>query len=87
VQYYRASSVVLTLDGYNNTAALSNDTNATNTPLPASVNTTFLDCLNQTIGAAVPLIDASARLWGQPAHGMGMMSVIWLMWYLVALFL
>ncbi|KAG6844503.1 hypothetical protein H0H87_006389, partial [Tephrocybe sp. NHM501043] len=28
IQYYRASSVVLTLDGYNNTAALSNDETA-----------------------------------------------------------
>ncbi|PIL30112.1 hypothetical protein GSI_07689 [Ganoderma sinense ZZ0214-1] len=62
IQYYRASSVVLTLDGYNNTAALSSDANAnSNTkavPLPSWVDTQLLNCLNSTIGAAVPLFDS-----------------------------
>ncbi|KAJ4463581.1 hypothetical protein C8J55DRAFT_539019 [Lentinula edodes] len=59
IGYYRASSVVLTLNGYNNSAALSSDENATNTPLPTGIDTTLEDCLNQTIGAAVPLVDSA----------------------------
>ncbi|KZV98194.1 hypothetical protein EXIGLDRAFT_728659 [Exidia glandulosa HHB12029] len=69
IQYYRSSSVALTLDGYNNTAALSDDTSLPNTPLPSSLDQTFLNCLNVTIGASVPLIDGAcpsvggAPLW------------------------
>ncbi|KAL1687289.1 hypothetical protein GGG16DRAFT_28458, partial [Schizophyllum commune] len=59
VQYYRASSVALALNGYNNTAALSNDDNATATPLPEWRDTTMLNCVNTTIGAAVPLVNAA----------------------------
>ncbi|KAK0467144.1 uncharacterized protein EV420DRAFT_1507461 [Desarmillaria tabescens] len=57
IQYYRASSAYLMLDGYNNTAVFESE-NATDVPLPSWVNTTAIDCLNQTIGAAVPLVDA-----------------------------
>ena len=59
IQYYRSSSVVLTLDGYNNSAALSDNENTTATPLPSGIDTTLLDCLNSTIGDAVPLVDAA----------------------------
>ncbi|KAI1787957.1 hypothetical protein LXA43DRAFT_672033 [Ganoderma leucocontextum] len=58
IQYYRASSVVLTLDGYNNTAALSSDANAKAGPLPSNVDTQLLNCLNSTIGDAVPLFNS-----------------------------
>lgn len=76
VQYYRASSVVLTLDGYNNTAALSNDQQTPNIPLPSWVNAPFLNCLNQTIGAAVPLIDtASSVLSLSPS--VGLLVLLW----------
>ncbi|KAI0692893.1 hypothetical protein BC835DRAFT_1306962 [Cytidiella melzeri] len=68
VQYYRASSVVLTLDGYNNTAALSNDSSVPNTPLPPWVDQPYLDCLNQTIGAAVPLADGALPLASLHLH-------------------
>lgn len=61
IEYYRASSVVLTLDGYTNAAALSNEPDATPTPLPLGVNMTFLNCLNYTIGEAVPLISTATR--------------------------
>lgn len=84
VQYYRASSVVLTLDGYNDTAALSNDSSLPDTPLPSWVDTTFLDCLNQTLGAAVPLVDANAGSlqWNLPSLGL-----LGLLWILVSSFL
>lgn len=67
IQYYRASSLALSLDGYNNTAALILNMPASNssapitmpdTPLPANVNMTFLACINLTTGASVPLVDA-----------------------------
>ncbi|EKM57725.1 uncharacterized protein PHACADRAFT_251537 [Phanerochaete carnosa HHB-10118-sp] len=81
VQYYRASSVVLTLDGYNDTAALSNDSSMPDTPLPSWVDTPFLNCLNQTIGAAVPLVDAASpssvsAVLGSP--GMSLLGLIWI---------
>jgi len=60
VQYYRASSVVLTLNGYNDTSALSNNTDATPVPLPTWVDTSLLNCLNYTIGEAVPLISGAS---------------------------
>ncbi|KAL1674519.1 hypothetical protein EV122DRAFT_293377 [Schizophyllum commune] len=61
VQYYRASSVALALDGYNDTAALSNDDNATATPLPEWRDTNMLNCVNTTIGAVVPLVNADGE--------------------------
>ncbi|KAF8985212.1 hypothetical protein BDQ17DRAFT_1169730, partial [Cyathus striatus] len=54
VQYYRASSVALTLDGYNDTAALSSG-GGSDTPLPSWVDRNMLECLNDTIGTSVPL--------------------------------
>ncbi|KAI3606349.1 hypothetical protein WG66_009621 [Moniliophthora roreri] len=55
IQYYRASSVVLTLEGYNNSAVFQNE-GTPDTPLPGTLDITLKDCLNYTIGAAVPLI-------------------------------
>ncbi|KAI0070477.1 hypothetical protein K474DRAFT_1670014 [Panus rudis PR-1116 ss-1] len=59
VQYYRASSVVLTLEGYNNTNALNNATGI-DVSIPAWVDPFLLSCLNSTIGLAVPLFDSAA---------------------------
>ncbi|KAI0676215.1 hypothetical protein C8Q78DRAFT_1141427 [Trametes maxima] len=92
VQYYRASSVVLTLDGYNDTSALTNDSNAPPIPLPSNIDTSLLNCLNDTIGAAVPLFDdflddgtsqdtsAGQRL-GLP-HASGVIGLGYLVWCL-----
>lgn len=79
VQYYRASSVVLTLDGYNDTAALSNDTSTPDTPLPSWVDAPFLNCLNQTIGAAVPLVDAASMSAALSTPGMSFLGLIWIL--------
>ncbi|KAI0063855.1 hypothetical protein BV25DRAFT_1823927 [Artomyces pyxidatus] len=62
VQYYRASSVALTLDGYNNTAALGSDPNATASPLPVGIDTALLMCINATTGESVPLVNAGVQL-------------------------
>ncbi|OAX38658.1 hypothetical protein K503DRAFT_770238 [Rhizopogon vinicolor AM-OR11-026] len=83
VQYYRSSSVVLTLDGYNNSATFSSSPNTTaDSPLPSGIDTTLLDCLNYTIGQAAPLIDgASSRYTSPPC--IGFVSFIWILWLLV----
>lgn len=75
VQYYRGSSVALTLDGYNDTSALNENQTAPDVPIPSWVDATTLDCLNQTIGQAVPLIDSGALSRGVPA--IGSMVMLW----------
>jgi hypothetical protein len=78
IQYYRASSIALTLDGYNNTAVFSSATNAPDTPLPL----TFFDCLNQTIGAAAPLFDnaATPRVQISGIVGLAWVALYFLPW-------
>jgi len=66
---------VLTLNGYNNSAALSNDTSAPNTPIPSGIDTNLENCLNQTIGAAVPLIDGAMARGAGSFGGIGMLSL------------
>ncbi|KAL5489863.1 hypothetical protein ACEPAI_4695 [Sanghuangporus weigelae] len=70
VQYYRASSFALSLDGYNNTATLPANAPASNsskpvemadTLLPSGLNMTFLSCVNYTIGASVPLVETPKK--------------------------
>ncbi|TFK46613.1 hypothetical protein OE88DRAFT_1739236 [Heliocybe sulcata] len=71
VQWYRASSFGLGLDSYNNTAALPSNMPSSNTSalpsldsatrLPSGLNMTFLACINTTIAASVPLVDASGK--------------------------
>ncbi|KAF7361412.1 hypothetical protein MSAN_01174300 [Mycena sanguinolenta] len=61
VQYYRASSVALTLDGYNNTAVFASENSTADVPLPTGIDTNLLECLNDTIGLAVPLINGGPR--------------------------
>ena len=64
IQYYRASSVVLTLDGYNDTAALNNSAAFTSqhVPLPDWVDQDFLGCINTTIGEAVVLVTSQRNV-------------------------
>ncbi|KAJ7583873.1 hypothetical protein C8J56DRAFT_952087 [Mycena floridula] len=77
VEYYRASSVALTLDGYNNTGALG-DEGTPDTPLPSNIDVTLLNCLNSTIGTAVPLVDGAGARWSSPHVGsIALVSVIW----------
>ncbi|EEB92754.1 hypothetical protein MPER_08691, partial [Moniliophthora perniciosa FA553] len=47
--------VVLTLEGYNNSAVFQNE-GTPDTPLPGTLDIILKDCLNYTIGAAVPMI-------------------------------
>ncbi|KAJ7206288.1 hypothetical protein GGX14DRAFT_522430 [Mycena pura] len=66
VQYYRASTVALTLDGYNNTAVFAPENSTADTPLPAGIDNQLLDCLNATIGQAVPLVDGARSILAPP---------------------
>lgn len=82
VQYYRASSVALSLDGYNDTAALDAPGEA-DTPLPTNIDTTLLDCLNQTVAAAVPLVDSGSMRTPPPATGL--IGIVYLIWSISSL--
>ncbi|KAI0070483.1 hypothetical protein K474DRAFT_1670025 [Panus rudis PR-1116 ss-1] len=69
VQYYRASSVALTLDGYNDTTALQDEPTGPDVPIPSWVDGNLLNCINKTIGAAVPLVDAQGSDPGKAHTG------------------
>ena len=81
-QYYRASSVVLTMDGYNDTSALQENATGSDVALPSWVDTNLLACINSTIGDSVPLVDAAttttfnlASMTQSPA--MGLLGLVW----------
>lgn len=76
VQYYRASSVALTYNGYNNTAVLMPE-GTTDAPLPDDVDLTLLGCLNDTIGQVVSLVDGSS-VSGVAAWPMGLVGLAYL---------
>jgi hypothetical protein len=86
VQYYRASSAALALEGYTNTAQLSDDTSLPDTPLPTNIDTDFLTCLNETIGAAIPLVDAAnPTAWNFGVTGSAYtISGFWLLYYVLS---
>ncbi|KIJ29000.1 hypothetical protein M422DRAFT_269693 [Sphaerobolus stellatus SS14] len=50
IQYYRASSIALGLERYNNSRVWSNDSRFPDSPLPNIKDERFLDCVNTTIG-------------------------------------
>lgn len=77
IQYYRASSIALTLDGYNNSAVMAIE-GTPDSPLPSEADTTLMECLNQTIGLAAPLIGGVGIRWTPPTTGLvGLAYVIW----------
>jgi hypothetical protein len=81
VQYYRASSVALTLDGYNNTAVFAPENSTADTPLPTGIDTNLLGCLNATIGIAVPLVDGAAGLSAPDFRLVGLLSLLLLVFH------
>ncbi|KAF9259606.1 hypothetical protein L218DRAFT_947505 [Marasmius fiardii PR-910] len=58
IQYYRASSVALTLDGYNNTAVFASE-GTRDVDLPSIIDSKMISCVNETIGVGVPLVDGN----------------------------
>ncbi|KAF8650225.1 hypothetical protein AX16_005340 [Volvariella volvacea WC 439] len=76
IQYYRASTVALTLDGYNNSAVFGSE-GTPNSPLPNNTDMTLLNCLNETIGTAVPLVDGAPGQYPLPTLGLfGLVGLI-----------
>ena len=61
VEYFRGSSVVLSLHGYNNTAQVidytaENRTGLVDTPLPSFASTSFIQCVNEAFRDYIPLV-------------------------------
>lgn len=77
LQYYRASSVVLSLGSYNNTGA-SQAEGTPDTPLQSPIDTDLLNCLNYTIGAAVPLISDNGSLGSSAPSASGIVGLVYL---------
>jgi len=76
IQYYRASSIGLALDGYNNTAVLQEE-GTPNMPLPSNIDMKMVDCVNQTIGLAAPLVNGNMP-YAVPNLGyLGLSYVVW----------
>ncbi|KAF9259588.1 hypothetical protein L218DRAFT_874410 [Marasmius fiardii PR-910] len=84
IQYYRASSVALTLDGYNNTAVFGSE-GSKDVDLPSTVDSGMIYCVNQTIGVSVPLIDGSVGRFGT-IPGFQVVGIVSLVWVLIGLF-
>lgn len=89
VQYYRASSITLTLDGYNDTTALnaSAGVNDTHTPLPSWADNGLLDCVNQTISQGSPLIDGAMFSIQAPSMSVGSVAFIWFFFFIAHKFI
>ena len=87
IQYYRASSAALMLAGYNNTAQLSDNTSLPDVPLPTNIDTDLLTCLNDTIGAAIPLVDAAGPgVWNFGVTGSAYtVTSFWLLYYVFSM--
>lgn len=97
VQFYRASSFMLALTSYNNSANLPSNAPANNsvdalpkgadTPLPAGTDMNFLNCLNTTIGASIPIMDAvstaSSSAAPAPLQAFGGLNIIGLVWVML----
>lgn len=83
VQWYRASTFALSLDAYNNSASLLSNMPpsdaapalplSSDTPLPSGLDMAFLQCVNATIGASVPLVGPPV---GQHFSGLAIAGVV-----------
>jgi len=81
IQYYRASSIVLTLDGYNNSATLNSNPNVTDSSLPSGIDTTLLNCLNQTIALSAPLISGAGPQWSVGPSNASLFGLLCFIWW------
>ncbi|OJA20082.1 hypothetical protein AZE42_02495 [Rhizopogon vesiculosus] len=81
IQYCNDYSVVLTLDGYNN-SNLNSPNTTTKSPLPSGIDTTLLNCLNYTIGQAAPPFDGASMQFTSPPC-LGVVSFVWILWLLL----
>ncbi|KAG8918983.1 hypothetical protein FRC00_011875 [Tulasnella sp. 408] len=85
LQFYRASSFALTLSSYQNIAAnVSNAQDLGKLPagIPDGTNTTFLSCLNNTIGSQLLIANGSDSMIGR---GFGQAALFWTILWIVGL--
>lgn len=69
---------MLALTTYNNTAPYAVSDGVPDTPIGmAGVDGTLMDCLNQTIGLAAPLVDGARGLRLGDGYGYGYMGSGW----------
>lgn len=97
VQYFRSSSFALTMNGYNNTAALPSNQPADNstappnipdTPLPANhTDMTFLACVNSTFGEALPILDSGVLSRIEQTQMGGLIGLLWVLVFVLRDFL
>jgi len=93
VQYYRASSLALTLNGYNNTAQLpsnmpsNNNTAPPNIPdVPLPTNHTdliFLACINSTIQQSLPIMNSASSMNALQCQLGGLVGLLWIIFFSV----
>ncbi|KAF8316554.1 hypothetical protein DL93DRAFT_2154621 [Clavulina sp. PMI_390] len=93
IQYYRSSSLALTLDGYINNVSSRVNMPGSNwtavpdiqdTPIPRnSTDLTFLACINATIGEALPVLDSGAIVRFGSVSDLYMGSLMGLLWIAV----
>ncbi|KAH7334671.1 hypothetical protein B0J17DRAFT_720207 [Rhizoctonia solani] len=93
VQFYRASSFMLVLTSYNNTAnripinGTEPPTGIPDTPLPPGTDMNFFNCLNTTIDASIPIMDAENSASNSvPAHLPALGNLVGLVWIVLWLF-
>lgn len=80
VQYYRASTIALSMDGYNNTATFASNDGGQDAPLPTMSpgDLALLECLNSTIGQAAPLINGASSM---TMPHLGIFGILWFVLY------
>lgn len=81
IQYYRASSFALAYFAYNNSFAHSNPSTSLSfdqsTPLPSNISSSaFLQCINSTIGTALPIVDAPPVSHKLPTYAIVLLSTL-----------
>ncbi|KAF9016297.1 hypothetical protein BDZ89DRAFT_1075730 [Hymenopellis radicata] len=76
IQYFRASSISLELDGYNNSAAFAEKDGAANTPFPV-MDAILTGCVIKTINQAAPLVVTNGvERWEHPNAGIVLLLII-----------
>lgn len=96
IVYFRASSVGLYLDGYNNTFTFASEMkmrdppfqmipDAEYTAIPSYIDSELRDCLIQTIAQKVPLVNGAASRFpsGQEPNPLNLMWLALVVWWMM----
>lgn len=83
VQYYRGSTAVLTLDGYNNTSIFRANGTA-DVSFPKDFDEDLLNCLNSTVGDSILLVEGTSH-GARYSPSSGPVALVYLLWVLVGM--